>query len=126
LNRWQRPFDNLIRIAKSTQFHYLNFIREDNYLKDLFTLTYSIKKDHANCTAFERKYKRHHRKITKKDYHHFKTKEDIFTFIHVGSTKICKSGLIHEFRDNDQIIGFIGLYNRFFQFRFCHSDTALH
>jgi PAS domain S-box-containing protein len=113
--------NNLIRIAKSTQFITLNFITGDNFLK-IFYIDVFNKKITPTVQPLNTSIKDTIEKITKKDYHHFKTKEDVLLLYMLDQPKFAKSGLIHEFRDNDQIIGFIGLYTDF-HFDFATSDT---
>ena len=49
-------------------------------------------------------------------------KEDVLLLYLLDQPKFAKSGLIHAFKDNNQIIGFIGLYTDF-HFDFATSDT---
>ncbi len=112
---------NLIRIAKSTQFITLNFITGDNFLK-IFYIDVFNKKITQTVQPLNTSIKETIEKITKQDYHHFTSKEDILLLYMLDQPKFAKSGLIHAFRDNDQIIGFIGLYTDF-HFDFATSDT---
>lgn len=113
--------NSLIRIAKSTQFITLNLVTGDNFL-NIFYIDVFNKKLKQTVQPLTTSIKDTIEKITKTDYHHFSTKEDVLLLYLLDQPKFAKSGLIHSFKDNNQIIGFIGLYTDF-HFDFATSDT---
>lgn len=112
---------SLIKIAQSTQFITLNLITSDNFL-NIFYIDVFNKKLKQTVQPLNVSIKDTIIKLTKKNYHHFEKKEDILLLYLLDQPKFAKSALIHEFKDNDQVIGFIGLYTDF-HFDFAANDT---
>jgi len=113
--------NSLIGIAKSTQFITLNLVTGDNNL-NIFYIDVFNKKLKQTIQPLTTSIRETIEKITKTDYHHFTSKEDVLLLYLLDQPKFAKSALIHSFKDNDQIIGFIGLYTDF-HFDFATSDT---
>lgn len=112
---------NLIKTAKYTQFITLNLITSDNFL-NIFYIDIFNKKLKQTVQPINSSIRETIEKITKSNYHHFENKEDVLLLYLLDQPKFAKSALIHEFKDNDQIIGFIGLYTDF-HFDFAANDT---
>ncbi len=110
----------LINNSKITQFITLNLIQEKQfhvYYIDVFSK--QIRENYAELTI-ELHNTIHW--ITAKNYQSFHHQQEVNNLYLLQQPKFAKNALIHEFKDNNEIIGFIGLYTDF-EFDYEKHDT---
>ncbi len=112
---------SLIKIATHTQFITLNLIEADTTLNIFYIDVFGKKVKHTS-QPINNSIKEGIKKFTKSTYHHFESKEDVLSLYMLDQPKLAKSALVHEFKDGEQIIGFMCLYTDF-HFDFSTSDT---